>query len=473
MQISAKRELLRHYRLVWMHCWRKRKAMTGPRRLAHEVDFLPASLALQERPVHPAPRVLQWLLSGFFAIGLFWACVGKIDVTATADGKIVPSGKTKLIQPNEVSVVKKIHVEDGQRVRAGDLLVELDMSITSADLERVRNDLLAARVDVARSQALLESIRDSTQPASVAALIPEVSAPRQQAAQRWLDGQYAEFSSALDYASAEIQQRSAELDAAKTVVDSIKNILPIARKLAEDYKTLLKDGGVARHSYLEKEQNRLDQERNLAAGQLRVKELMASLRAAEHKRTSIVAQHRRAMLDLHGEASQRTAALAQELSKAERRHQLKRLVAPVDGVVQQLAIHSQGGVVTEAQHLMVIVPDGQPVEVEAMIENKDIGFVHPGQTVEIKVETFNFTKYGVIPGVVTSISGDAIEKEQVGLLYSARIKLERNYLQVGGRDVPLSPGMAVRAEVITDKRRVISYFLSPLEQYAAESFSER
>lgn len=141
--------------------------------------------------------------------------------------------------------------------------------------------------------------------------------------------------------------------------------------------------------------------------------------------------------------------------------------------MQQLAIHTQGGVVTEAQPLMVIVPSDAPVEVEAMLENKDIGFVRPGQEVEIKVETFTFTKYGVVHGVVTSISNDAIEDERLGLVYSARIRLEENRLRVGDRDIALSPGMAVRAEVKTDKRKVIDYFLSPLKKYQNESLIER
>src|SRR5690606_4245755 len=138
---------------------------------------------------------------------------------------------------------------------------------------------------------------------------------------------------------------------------------------------------IAKHAYLEKEQLRLDQERELAIQQVRVQELNAAKKAAERRRAGVLAQTRRAMLDLQQAAEQRIAALGQELKKAERRDRLTRLTAPVDGTVQQLAIHTPGGVVTEAQPLMVIVPSDQPVEVEAMLENKDIGFVRPGQEV--------------------------------------------------------------------------------------------
>ena len=471
--MNARRDLLNRYRSAWRHAWSNRKAMDPPHRLRHEVQFLPAALALQEQPVHPAPRYIQWLLIAFAALALLWACIGEIDVVATASGKIVPSGKSKIIQPSEVAVVKAIHVYDGQQVKAGQLLVELDAKITAADVERLHSDLLAAQVDSARATSLLEAIQQDTQPASLKTLIPQANAQQLEAAQRWVQGQYMELRSSLDQVSAEIDQRSAELQAAQAWESKLQESLPITRELSADYKRLLDKAYIAKHAYLEKEQARLDQERELAVQQARVLELKAAKQEAERRRTGVLAQTRRAMLDLQHESNQRAAALQQELNKAEQRDRLTRLTAPVDGTVQQLAIHTDGGVVTEAQPLMVIVPSDQPVEVEAMLENKDIGFVRPGQEVEIKVETFTFTKYGVVHGTVLSISNDAIEDEKRGLLYSTRIRLKENSIKVGGKQIPLSPGMSVRAEVKTDKRKVIDYFLSPLQQYQDESLGER
>lgn len=471
--MSAKRDLINRYRQTWRHSWQNRKAMDTPARLNHEVQFLPAALALQEQPVHPAPRYIQWTIMAFAALTLLWACVGEIDVVATASGKIVPSGKSKVIQPSEVAVVKAIHVYDGQQVKVGDLLIELDTSMTGADVERLNSDLLAAQVDSARSSALLDAIQHNRAPASLAQLIPQASAEQQLAAQRWLQGQYLELQSSLEQSAAAIEQRSAEIQTAQNTVASLELSLPITRELAANYKRLLERQFVAKHAYLEKEQIRLDQERELSIQQSRVRELSAAKKAAQSQQNSVIAQTRRAMLDLQHESEQRAAALTQELKKAQQRDNLMRLTAPVDGTVQQLAIHTNGGVVTEAQPLMVIVPSDQPVEVEAMLENKDIGFVRPGQTVEIKVETFSFTKYGVVDGLVQSISNDAIEDERLGLVYSARIQLKKKTIQVGEKLIALSPGMAVRAEVKTDKRKVIDYFLSPLQQYTAESLSER
>jgi len=471
--MSAKRELINRYRQAWRHSWRNRQAMDAPPRLNHEVHFLPAALALQEAPVHPAPRIIQWTIIAFAVIALLWACIGEIDVVATATGKIVPSGKSKVIQPSEVAVVKAIHVYDGQRVKAGELLVELDTQITGADVQRLKSDLLAAQVDSARAGALLDAIEEGREPASLASRIAQASEAQQRSAQTWLRGQYLELQSTLQQSDAEIAQRTAEIQAARAWVAKLQESLPIARQLAADYKRLLDKAYVAKHAYLEKEQQRLDQERELAVQQARVLELQAAKQQAESRRQSVLAQTRRAMLDLLHESEQRAAGLQQELSKAEQRNRLMHLTAPVDGTVQQLAIHTAGGVVTEAQPLMVIVPSNQPVEVEAMLENKDIGFVRPGQEVEVKVDTFTFTKYGVVHGTVASISDDAIEDERLGLVYSTRIQLKENSILVGSQQVPLTPGMSIRAEVKTDKRKVIDYFLSPLQQHTAESLGER
>ncbi|MFZ6044951.1 HlyD family type I secretion periplasmic adaptor subunit [Pseudomonas sp. CR3202] len=263
--------------------------------------------------------------------------------------------------------------------------------------------------------------------------------------------------------------QAAEIQAARATVASLKESLPITRQLSADYKRLLDKAIVGKHAWLEKEQARMDQERELLVQQAHVLELMAAKKEAERRQNSILAQTRRATLDLQYESDQLAAALAQELKKAEQRNRLTRLIAPVVGTVQQLAIHTEGGVVTEAQSLMVIVPSDQSVEVEAMLENKDIGFLHPGQVVEIKVETLTFTKYGVVHGTVISISNDAIEDEKLGLLYSTRIQLKENTIRVGDEQIALSPGVAVRAEVKTDKRKVIDYFLSPLKEYQDES----
>lgn len=470
---SATRELFKRYRRAWGHAWGQRKLLDTPRRLPHEVQFLPAALALQEQPVHPAPRYILFAIMLFAALASLWACLGEIDVVATATGKVVASGKSKTIQPSELAVVKAIHVYDGEQVKAGDVLIELDASVTGADVRRLNSDLMAAKVDSARAGAMLEAIQNHKEPGSLQGKINDADPVQQLAAERWLQGQYFELKSALYQAEAEIDQRTAEIASANISVGALQKTLPISRRLAEDYKSLLEQQYVPRHAYLEKEQALLDLERELALQRGRVNELKAAKKEAEGRRVGILAQTRRAMLDLQQQSEQKVASLTQEVSKAEQRDHLMRLTAPVDGTVQQLAVHTIGGVVTAAQPLMVVVPTDRPVEVEAMLENKDIGFVRAGQAVTVKVETFTFTKYGVVEGEVISVSNDAIEDEKRGLLYSVRVRLFSGFVTVKGKHISLVPGMSVSSEVKTDRRRIIDYLLSPLERHIAESMRER
>ncbi|NHB86320.1 HlyD family type I secretion periplasmic adaptor subunit [Photorhabdus tasmaniensis] len=471
--MSATLSLLQRYRHAWHQSWCQRKSMDVSPRLAHELQFLPTALELQETPVHPAPRVFIWSIMGFALLALLWACIGKIEVVAVAPGKVVPSGKTKLIQPSETAVVRAIHVNDGQAVKVGELLIELDPTAANADVGRIQSELLAARIDSARSTAMLDAINQQQPPASLVGTIANANPEQVLSAQSWLQGQYQEYRSNLELVDAEIRQRSAEIQSAHAQVASLRKTLPITTRLTEDYQRLLTKQYVSQHEYLEKEQTRLDLQRQLSVQQASVLQHTAAQEEARRRREAVIAQNRRAMLDLQQDANQKEAILSQELAKARHQETLTSLKAPVAGTVQQLAVHTVGGVVTEAQPLMVIVPANQPIEVEAMLENKDVGFVHTGQLVTVKVETFNFTKYGTVDGEVLSVSNDAIEDEKRGLIYSTRIRLKSDHLLVNGQRVALSPGMSITAEIKTDQRRVIDYFLSPLQQHLDESLRER
>lgn len=310
--------LWQRYRLAFAEAWEQRRSLDTPQRLSHEVQFLPAALALQDQPVHPAPRYTQWAIMTFAVLGVVWACVGEIEVVATARGKVVASGKSKTLQASEVAVVKAIRVHDGQSVKAGEVLVELDTSASGADVTRLRNDLLAAQVDSARATALLWAIKRGQAPASLSAYIAHAAPEQVQAAQHWLEGQYLELRSTLDQVDAEIEQRAAEIQSSRSVIEALKQTLPITRGLAEDYRQLLDQQYVPRHAFLEKQQVLLDQERDMAVQQARLTELNASRKEAQRRRASVLAQTRRAMLDLQQQSEQKVVSLTQEQGRAAR-----------------------------------------------------------------------------------------------------------------------------------------------------------
>ncbi|AOY98752.1 hemolysin secretion protein D [Cupriavidus sp. USMAHM13] len=466
----AVKDLLRRYTGVFSAAWQRREELDGVGYTAAEAAFLPAALSLQEAPVSPAPRVAMWLLMTFALLALLWSIFGRIDVVAVAQGKIVPSHRTKVIQPLETAAVKAIHVTDGQVVRAGDLLLELDATAAQADRERLAGDLQVARLQVERAEALMQALAGGKVPLLAG---DGTDVGKRAEAQRLLEGQYQEYRARLARLDAAMARSEAEIRSTQAQVDKLSRTAVIARQRADDYKTLVERKFVSQHGYLEREQVRIEQEADLAAQRSRLRELAASLREAQEQRTALSAETRRSALESLADGQQKAAALAQEWHKAETRARLMRLVAPVGGTVQQLAVHTVGGVVTPAQPLMVIVPKDDALEVEAFVENKDIGFVRAGQEAEAKIETFQYTRYGTVPASVASVSHDAQFDEKRGWIYSSRIRLDRSTMQVDGTEVGLSPGMSVAVEVKTGKRRVIEYFLSPLMTYRQESLRER
>lgn len=471
--MSRWRAVVQRYGAAWRHAWssRSRPARDKP---DQEWQFMAPALALQQRPPHAFPRMLQGLILGALVLALTWAIMGKVDVVATADGRVVPGGRSKVIQPKESGVIKAINVQDGQRVTAGDILVELEPRATSADLVRLGADLLSARIDAARAVAMLASAQSGRPPELSSEQLADVDSSKRLAVQRWLEGQHLELRSQLDHAAAEVRRAEQELASIDVSSGALRQSLPISQELLNDYQQLFAEHAVAKHQYLQRKHEYLQQKRELDQWQARRSEVAAALEAAVHRRTIILAQHRRTSLDLQHEAELRESALEQELDKARLRHTQRTLRAPVDGTVQQLAVHTVGGVVTEAQPLMVIVPKQATIEVEAFLANKDVGFVHAGQVAHVKVETYSYTRYGLVSGVVSSVSPDAIEDPERGLVYAVRIRLDSPWLQRA--DAPalaLAPGMAVTAEISIRQRRLISYFLTPLEVMGHESLRER
>lgn len=471
MKRHALADIFGRYTKVFRHAWSQRRELDSPALQAHEAQFLPAALALRDTPLHPAPRITLWLIMAFALIVLLWSIFGRIDVVATAIGKIIPNDRTKVIQPMETAVVKSIHVRDGQTVQPGQVLIELDATTSAADSERLRSEALNSRLEALRAQALLSALASGKPPRLEP--VDGADAVRLLAEQSQASGQHQEYQARQLQLQAEITRRRAELWATQEQVVKLEQTAPIARKRAEDYRKLAKQNFISQHGYMEREQSRIEQEQDLATSRAKVTEIRAALAEAQQQQATLAAGTRRQLLEQRNLATQKAASLEQELVKAEQHGRLMHLTAPVAGTVQQLAVHTVGGVVTPAQPLMVIVPRDNVLEVEAMLPNKDIGFVNPGQDAEVKIETFPFIKYGTLHGKITQVSSDAIQDEKLGLIYSTRVRLNKDTLRVENKTVRLTPGMAVTVEVKTGTRRVIEYFLSPLMQVSSESLRER
>lgn len=430
------------------------------------MEFLPAVLEVQETPPSPVGRALLWAILAAFMTAACWTTFGWLDIVATAPGKIIPSGYSKQIQPYETGVIASIHVQDGQAVKRGDVLIELDSTLNRADRDRAANEYRAAKVDAVRLRALVKGEASFAAPADADRTY--VFLQRQ-----LLRDQLAEYRAKVDAAQHLVAQRQAALEQTREHILRLEATVPMEAERAEAYKKLLEREAVTKMDFLQAEGQRIDKAQELAAQKKRLQQDQAALAEAEQHYRALVSEFQQSKQVELSALETKAASLAQEVTKADQKAGLQRLLSPIDGVVQQLAVHTVGGVVTPAQQLLVVVPSDHPVEVEAQVENKDVGFVREGQQVEMKVETFPFTLYGTIPGRVLTVSDDAAPVEKVGLVYPIRVSMDRSTIQVEGKQVQLSPGMAVTVEIKTGQRRIIEYLLSPLLKSMQESMRER
>jgi len=437
-----------------------------------ELEFLPAALEIQQTPPLPMARYIVWSIMIFFTIGVIWAWVGEVDIVSVAMGKIVPSSRVKIIQPLETGVVRAIYVKEGYDVNAGEILVELDPTLTDADQIQTKDQQLALKLDRARIQIILDTV-DNKEQKDYFSELSEATPSQIKLQQNRISKQLNEYYSLLEALKDEKKQRQAERGAIKERIKQLDSTIPLITERAKSLEDLSKDNIVPRVQWLELEQERIEQvkERDVQNNNSRMVD--AAIANINQRQTAQKAEFEKTLLTELSDVENRITAFDQEIVKADKRVTLQNLRAPVTGTVHQLAIHTIGGVVTPAQELMHIIPHDDPVEVEAWLPNKDIGFVHEGQEAEIKVETFPFTKYGLVNAEILNVSNDATPDENLGLVYAMRVKMHQTTMKVKEKIVNLTPGMAVTVEVNLGKRRLIEFLLSPLLRYKDESVRER
>ena len=434
-----------------------------------ELDFLPAALEIQRRPPSPLGRAIGWTLMLLFVATIAWATLGSADIVAVAQGRIIPNGHNKVIQPLEMSMIKTIHVHEGAQVAAGETLVDLDDQSVRADLQNIQQELSNLEQEHTRLTILEKLLQSDVLPVK-----PAVTADGLTLLQRQLlSAQWSEHQANLKALQAERRKRQAEQVSLQQQVHKLEAVLPLVAKRAATLQRLSEKKFLGESEFLEMEQERLEIENDLATNRKRADEIIAAIAEIDAQQEQVQRRFLSQVLLERQQNRKRSEALIQEQVKAASRLNAYTLVSPIDGVVQQLAVHTLGGIVTPAQQLMVIIPDQAVLEVEALVENRDIGFVREGQQVEVKIDAFPFTKYGIIPAEVTDLSNDAINDEVKGLVYKAKVTLKESRIRVDQKWVNLSPGMTVTAEVKTGTRRLIEFFLAPLLRYRQESIRER
>lgn len=431
------------------------------------LDFHPAILAMQSRPPSPLPRALLRALLILVALLIAGSVIGRVDIVATAPGRLVPQTYVKIVQPAEAGIIAELLVRDGDRVTAGQVLARLDTTVSAADGAIVRNELQARELQVRRIDAELRGAvmtRASTDPP---ALFDEVRAQGEARRRAHAD--------ALATEKASLAQASAELEAASAQVVKLEQLLPIYQEEEASLDKLAADGLVPRFQLSQKRRERIEAEQNLSSQRRTVAALTARIAEANARGARVTSDYRERLLGERVEAQAALERSREENAKQEHRRALSELRAPQDGVIKDVATYTVGAVVDAGTVLMSLVPVQEELVAEVLIRNEDVGFVREGQRAKIKLAAFPFQKYGTIEGTVLRLSADAsVAPENEALSpYKAIVKLEEQSLRGAAADWPIAPGMQVIAEVKQGERTVMEYLLSPVRRTLGEAARER
>lgn len=426
---------------------------------ADELAFLPPAMALRESPPHPMPRLVMGVLTALVLAAIAWACWAEVDIVAVAPGRIVVRDGTKTIQPAEAGVVRAVYVRDGDRVRAGQTLVELDPTPAQVDRQTVEHEIESSRSEVRRLDWLLGRMKAGAAGSS--------NSPDAMAHVAWED--LASRSARLD---AEAARRQAERTTLGEVIAKLEATLPMARQREADIRALSEQGFVAGHAGQDRTRERIELERDLATQRSRLHEADAAIGEARRARQALVAEAVRQFSERRLAAVERLSRAELELARTMRRESLQRLDAPVAGRVQQLAVRTAGSVVAAAQPLLVIVPENADVTAEVVIDNRDIGFVKEGLAARLKIESFDFTRHGTVDARVVRLNADAVADEQGRAVYIATLSLANQELGEAPGSLRLVPGMNIRAEIALGRRRIVDYLIGTAHRVTTEAGRE-
>lgn len=443
------------------------------------LDFAPALLAVQESPPSPMPRVLLYSVSALFAVLLIWAVFGKLDIIAVADGKLVPQSYLKIVQPAEAGIIKEIMIEEGQLVEAGQVLVRLDAQVSQADTRVLEDELgLKAlqlrRIDAELAGATLQ--KQNGEPPELFGLVEAQYRAHRQA-----------HEDALGQEQAALAKAEQDLAAALEIQSKLEQVVPVYRIQAKAFEKLNKEGYAGDLIALDKQRERIEKERDLQTQNHQVASLRETIIQAQKRISQIDSSYRRQLQDERVETEAQYQKLKQEWVKQQHKNTWLELKAPQRGIIKEIATHTRGAVISPGTILMTLVPDDEPLQAEVMIQNTDVGFVHEGQQVKLKLAAYPFQKYGLIDGAVRHVAADSSESagatnsslSRSGDLplalapYRALIALQAQSLEADGDRLDLSPGMRVAAEIKLGRRTVLEYLLSPVLKAFHEAGRER
>ena len=437
-----------------------------------QYEFLPAAEEIIETPPSPFGRIVIWLITALLVIAFAWSYFGQIDIIASSTGKITPEGSIKTIQPASTGVVTDIKVSEGQKVKKGQLLIQLDDSIVKSEVKTAQQALTVAKLE---NDILARTITGEDVTAAVNAA--DISDELKQHLIALAESKVSASEIQRQLLSSGVASAQKQFEGQKQTKQTIQDNLQKMQTREQELKRELESASALTRSGIQSELRSVQQqitslEASLVAQDQQISQAQIGISEANEKLNSYNAENKSSAYSEIIDQDKRIADIENALAKARQSVEQLSIKAPVDGVILSLATKTVGGVVNGAQPILEIVPDGTPLIVEANVQNKDIGFIRVGQHVVVKVDTYSFHRYGFLEGTVKSISPDAINDEKQGLIYKMKVAVDITKTSKGNA-IKVEPGMSVTAEATTGKRRIIEFFLDPLMTYTDTSLEVR
>ena len=453
----------------------------GPSRVLSPdaLDFAPGLLAIQESPPARLPRVVLYLVVGLFLILAAWSVFGKLDIVASAEGKLVPQTYVKIVQPADAGIVQDILVKEGEHVAAGQVLMRMDARDALADQKTLQTALSLRSLQLRRIDAELCNHPLVKQAGDPDDLFRQVQAQ--------FDDRRRAYTDSLSAAQEALHKAERDDDSGKEQLAKLRDVTPILKEQADSYRDMGKEGYVPQLQVRDKEREYLEKSRDLKAQEATAASLDAAVAAAQKQAAELTSKYRSDLQNERIDAEGQYRKIEQDMVKQVHKTGLLELKAPQSGVVKDLATHTAGTVVSPGTVLLSLVPENESLVAEVMVKNDDVGFVYPHQKVKIKLAAYPFQQYGMLDGEILTLSADANDDQQnqqrqnteanrdktPPSIYKALVSLDTQQLTVDKSQFKLVPGMQVTAEINQGKRTVLEYILSPLEKTVRESAHER
>ena len=435
-----------------------------------ETEFLPAILEVTETPPSPTGRLVMWSILALIVVALVWSFVGQINEVAVAAGKVIPSGQIKTIQVKNKGIIKEINVQEGQLVQEGDTLVVLDPTTTSADYDSLKKRAAYYKLDIQRLTAEL------TQQPFTPEEDPDLDAHDLAAEMALYQSRTSDYRTQRQSREDIIAQRIAKLQATQASYEKYADVLAIAQEKEARLVELSEQNAISQFQLLEQQRETIEYAKNAQSELDSINSIRAEIAEAQQNLANVDAAYHKDIMTALVEAKKEYYSVTEAIKKAEEDSRMAVIVAPISGRVYNLDVHTLGGIVTDAQVLMQIVPEDTKLEFEVYADNKDIGFIKVGQEAEVKVETYNFQKFGMYKAEVQEISADAVNDpndQMRNMKFKLILDPTSNDINVYGKPAKIEVGMNVSAEIKIKEKRIIDFFLDPFRRYTSEALRER